>query len=309
MAARTDGPVVCISYLAAAKLWSVPLFPTANHGAAVESIEHSVAADGPMTAAVLAALDVPTLLLANDIGDDDDGRLVQRWLDQHRVTTTAAVSTDATTPWIVVIGDRHQTRTWFAHLPGVADQMRTLDLAAIATASYVCVDAYELIEPAALRAIRAAQAAEVPVLVNLGGSPLSQSMRSAAAGYSKFILQTNADDADYFEAPRIAESLRIQTDAQWVIVTAGARGAVAASRTEQLAVPAFPVRVEHTHCAGAAFSGGLLYGLRAGLSMERSMVIGSASGALRCARHQNTPLPSLEDLQAVITCSHQLAAG
>lgn len=55
MAARDDGPIVCVSYLALAELWSVPLFPVVNHGAEVRTTEQSIAADGPMTAAVLAA--------------------------------------------------------------------------------------------------------------------------------------------------------------------------------------------------------------------------------------------------------------
>lgn len=67
------GPVVCFSYLAAAELWRVPHFPTANHGTEVLDIERSIAADAPMAAAVISALGVPTLLLANDIGDDADG--------------------------------------------------------------------------------------------------------------------------------------------------------------------------------------------------------------------------------------------
>jgi hypothetical protein len=39
----------------------------------VLTIERSIAADAPMTAAVLAALDVPTALLANSTGDDTSG--------------------------------------------------------------------------------------------------------------------------------------------------------------------------------------------------------------------------------------------
>jgi hypothetical protein len=48
------GLVVCFSYLAAAELWQVPRFPSANHGAEVLSVERSIAADAPMAAAVLA---------------------------------------------------------------------------------------------------------------------------------------------------------------------------------------------------------------------------------------------------------------
>jgi sugar/nucleoside kinase (ribokinase family) len=72
------GPVVCVSYLALAELWTVPRFPTANHGAEVRSIEWSIAADGPMTAAALASLGAPTLLISNDIGDDEHGRQVRQ---------------------------------------------------------------------------------------------------------------------------------------------------------------------------------------------------------------------------------------
>lgn len=76
MAARADGPIICVSYLALAEIRSVPLFPVANHGAKVGTTEQSVAVDGPIAAAVLAALDVPTTLVA-DIGDDQDGRIVR----------------------------------------------------------------------------------------------------------------------------------------------------------------------------------------------------------------------------------------
>jgi hypothetical protein len=51
--------VVCMSYLAHTALWKVPRFPLANHGAEVLTIEHSIAADAPMTAAVLTRSTYP----------------------------------------------------------------------------------------------------------------------------------------------------------------------------------------------------------------------------------------------------------
>ncbi|WP_211336437.1 PfkB family carbohydrate kinase [Nocardia tenerifensis] len=112
--------------------------------------------------------------------------------------------------------------------------------------------------------IGAGQTAEVPIPLNLGGSDLSESVATALRGHPHLLIQTNVDDVDHEEAPAQARSLLAQTGARWVIVTTGAFGAVAVSRSEQLSVPAFPVAVRHTHSAGAAFSGGLLYGLRAG---------------------------------------------
>ncbi|MET9285989.1 PfkB family carbohydrate kinase [Nocardia beijingensis] len=124
-------------------------------------------------------------------------------------------------------------------------------------------------------------------------------MRSAAAGYEKLLILTTVDDSAHAEAFTVARSLLAGTAAAWGVVTAGAFGAVAVSGTEEIVVPAFPVNVRHTHCSGAAFSGGLLYGLREGWSMARSMVLGSTRGALRCARHHSDPLPTLAELETL----------
>jgi sugar/nucleoside kinase (ribokinase family) len=89
-----------------------------------------------------------------------------------------------------------------------------------------------------------------------------------------------------------------ETDAAWVVITAGASGVVALSRTQQLTVPAFRVTVRHAHCAGAAFSGGLLYGLLHDWPMGDSLVLACASGGLRCERAQHELMPALADLRA-----------
>lgn len=301
--------MICVSYLAHAELWTVPVFPLANHGAEIRTIEWSVAADGPMTAAVLASLGAPTLLIANDIGDDEHGRGIARWLEQHEVQRAFAIRPDVVTPRIVVSGDDQHTRTWFAHLPGVVASLERAELSPLADAAFVYLDCYELIESAALRVIEVACAAEVPLLLNLGGSVLSPEVAAAVRGYSGLLVQTNVDDTAHADAPALARSILDQTRAAWVIVTAGAHGAVGLSRSELVSVPAFPVEVRHTHCAGAAFSGGLLYGLWASWSMGQTMLFGSASGALRCARHQGAPLPTLAELRAFIASRQQFAAS
>jgi len=294
-----QGPVVCVSYLALAELWTVPEFPEANHGAEVRSIEWSVAADGPMTAAVLASLGAPSFLISNDIGDDEHGRFVHEWLQHRDVEMSTATGLEVVTPRIVVAADDDHTRTWFAYLPGVVENLECVDLSPLASASFVYLDCYQLIEHAAIRAIEAGRAAEVPMLLNLGGSDLSEAVAAALRGYPNLVIQTNVDDTAHAEAPAVARSLLASADATWAVVTAGSFGAVAISRSESVSVPAVPVEVRHTHCAGAAFSGGLLYGLRAEWSMEQSMVLGSASGALRCARGQADPLPNLDELTAM----------
>ncbi|MFI6367632.1 carbohydrate kinase family protein [Nocardia sp. NPDC050630] len=252
-----------------------------------------------MAAAALASMGAPVRLLSNEIGDDEYGHFVRQWLTEHHVTPPAGTP-GATTPRIVVAADDAHSRTWFAHLPDVVASLEHVDLAPIATASFLYVDGYEIIEHAVLRVIEAGHAAKLPLLLNLGGSNLSEPVAAAVAGYPHLFIQTNVDDAEHLEAPAVAATLREQTGADWVIVTAGSFGAVAVSHSEVVAVLAFPVEVRHTHCAGAAFSAGLLYGLRDGWSMGRSMTSGSASGALRCYRSQGAPLPNLDELHEMV---------
>jgi hypothetical protein len=150
MSGQSSGPVVCISYLAAASLWSVARFPIANQGAEVLAAEQSIAADAPMAAAVLAALGMPSLLLANPIGTDSHGVEVQRWLEQRQVTAVVAIDDGIDTPQIVVVADNARTRTWFPHLPGVVDALAHINLAPLAGASFAYIDCYQLIEAPAI---------------------------------------------------------------------------------------------------------------------------------------------------------------
>ena len=293
-----SGPVVCFSYLAAAELWTVPRFPAAGYGAEVLCIERSIAADGPMAAAALTALGVPCLLLANDVGGDVNGDEARGWLGRYGVATTVAGSAGAT-PKIVVAADAAGSRTWFAYLPDVAARLAGLDLSAVAGACFAYVDCYQLIEGAAVRVIGAARDSGVPVLLNLGGSPLSPAVAAAVDGCRGLVVQSNVDDADAGQAPAMASSIVDAAGAAWVVVTAGAYGAVAVGRGEWVSVPGFRARVRHTHCAGAAFSAGLLYGMLHAWPMRESVGLGCASGALRCERGHREPMPVLAELQAV----------
>jgi sugar/nucleoside kinase (ribokinase family) len=123
---------------------------------------------------------------------------------------------------------------------------------------------------------------------------------AAVRGYPDLIIQTNVDDDNAAEAPRIASFILEDTGAEWVVITAGASGAFALSPIERLSVPAFRAEVHHTHCAGAAFSGGLIYGLLHDWPIRDSLELACASGALRCERGQHEPMPTLGELHGCI---------
>jgi sugar/nucleoside kinase (ribokinase family) len=300
---------VCFSYLAAASLWKVGRFPSANHGAEVNEIEESIAADGPTVAAVLTALGQPSLLLANGVGGDPTGHQVRRWLQQHRVQTTAVTRAGGATPRIVVVGDNHHTRTMFPYLPGVADELERVDLAPLKSALFAYIDGYKMLGKAAARAVQAAKAAQLPLLVNLGGDLAPGELLDALDGYPGLIVQTNIAEESLETAARLVKYMQSDMRCDWAVITAGKAGAAAANKRTVMSVPAFRAEVRHTHCAGAAFSGGLLYGVAQGWHMQDCLDLAAASGALRCERAHDEPLPTLAELRAFMQSRRQAASA
>ena len=291
------GPVACFSYLAAASLWHVERFPAPGHGAEVLTRAPSIAADGPMVAAVLGALGQSSLLLANNIGDDASGVQVREWLTRYRVATTANVKAGVATPQIVVVGDDHDTRTIFPYLPGVAGSLARIDFSPLASAALSYIDCYRFMSVPATRAIAAARPAGSVLVANLGGDPPSPEVMGALAGHPRLVIQTSIPEPSLDLAHATATELQAVTGADWAVVTAGAAGALAAGRAASLSVPAYRVRVRHTHCAGAAFSGGLAYGLLHDWPIRETLSLASACGALRCERAHDEPLPSMTELR------------
>jgi sugar/nucleoside kinase (ribokinase family) len=146
-------------------------------------------------------------------------------------------------------------------------------------------------------AIRAAKAAGVPLLLNLGGDSPAE-VFDAIRGYPRLIVQTSVSEANVPGSQRLAGHLLGATGAEWAVVTAGSAGAVAAGKDQCLTSPAFRADVVHTHCAGAAFSGGLLYEPFQGCAMRDCLDLAVASGALRCERGHGEPMQGPGGLRA-----------
>jgi ribokinase len=107
-------------------------------------------------------------------------------------------------------------------------------------------------------------------------------------------------DAAAGDAWRNAEQLSVQIDRD-IIVTRGARGAVAQSSGARIEVPAFAVDVIDTVGAGDAFCAGLAVRLAEGASLADAMRFASAAGALACAKPGAEPsMPQRADVEALL---------
>ena len=110
------------------------------------------------------------------------------------------------------------------------------------------------------------------------------------------------------EAPRIAHrdgpvaalealAARVPT----VVIKLGAQGAIAARGAERAHCPPFPVNVIDTTGAGDSFDAGMLYGYLNDWSLERSLSLGCACGALSTrAAGGTTAQPTLDQALALM---------
>ncbi|MGH3755929.1 MAG: PfkB family carbohydrate kinase, partial [Pseudonocardiaceae bacterium] len=134
----------------------------------------------------------------------------------------------------------------------------------------------------------AAAAAEgTPLLLNLGGDPLTEPVAAAIDGQRLAAVQTNLDEVDATTAEDLASDLfeRLRPDA--AIVTLGRLGALVRTRSGLHRARATTTTVRHTHGAGAAFSAGyihaLLAGAGAGADTDTALRAGCRAGTAHCA--------------------------
>ena len=102
------------------------------------------------------------------------------------------------------------------------------------------------------------------------------------------------------EAAVVARALRAR-GARAVIVTLGARGALASGPAGDLVVPAFPVTAVDTTAAGDAFNGALAVGLAEGAALWPALRLATAAAALACTKRGARPsLPGRAEVDALL---------
>ncbi|MCX4745533.1 carbohydrate kinase family protein [Kitasatospora sp. NBC_01287] len=283
MTAAVD--LACFSYLAGARLLSVDRYPTADSGAEVHDVIHSLAGDGPIAAVTAAGLALACSVVANCVGADLVGTGLLEQLEnagiQHRITQRIGLRT----PEITVITDRDGTRTWFAHLAQATGDLLTADFSGLARARAAYIDCYRAITQPAAHAIQAAAQAGVPVILNLGSEPLDPVIRQAASAADVIAVQTGLPERHANQAHAVADDLFQQLNPTAALVTLGRLGVVARSATGRYRVPAGAGPVVHTHGAGAAFSGGFAAAYLAGHDLPTCLRRACTTATAHCATH------------------------
>ena len=157
---------VCFGMITPARVLVVDSLPTWNTGAISTGSAEFISDDAAIVAGLLSAWDVPTELIGSALGDDDAGRRTVRRLREMGVRGNFELRSDIETPFEINVSDSLGGRTYiWDRRPEVLATLDDADLSPIAGAKLLYVDWYDA--PHIVRAMKAAEAARVPVMLNL----------------------------------------------------------------------------------------------------------------------------------------------
>ena len=263
-----------------ARVLVVDELPSWNTGAVTSDSAEFISDDAAIVAGLLAAWDVPTELIGTALGDDDAGRQTVRRLRDMGVSGKFELRKEIETPFEVNVSDSLGGRTYlWDRRPEVLATLDDADLSAVTGAELLYVDWYDA--PYIVRAMKEAQSAGVPVMLNLEHGHADEQASSTLVPYAT-ICQAVTDaaqvDKDAESVARLLKDKGVET----ALVTMASGGVVGIRGDEALHVAAPELQPVDTCGAGATFSAAYLIGVLAGSDFEKSLRFAVAAASLKC---------------------------
>jgi sugar/nucleoside kinase (ribokinase family) len=233
-------------------------------------------------------------------GTDDSGRRIREELARHEVDLSDLVIRDAPNQFAVILvdaGTGERIVLWDRD-ERLALRERELPVEAIAGARVVHVD--DVDQEAAIRAARIGREAGRIVTSDLDRlTPRTEELVAAVTIpiFAEHVPPALTGEADQERALR---KLRARHDGL-LVVTVGARGAIALEGDRLHRVPAFEVEATDTTGSGDVFRGGFIYGLLNGWPVERTLRFANAAAAASCTRlGAINGAPGVEETQRLV---------
>ena len=233
------------------------------------------------------------------IGDDDNGRLIQKQFSDDGMDLSGidvVKGQHSSVAWIPVDPQGQRCIYMFPNVTGKISifQVRNRFSAHIQKAKHFHTEASQIPIAPIHEAMRVAKAAGVRVFFDLDVSP---SYISEAGLSDQESLVAALKDADVLmpcltaareltgedNNEKIARAL-LQVGPPFIALTLGAQGCLIATRKQVIHVPPFKVKVVDTTGAGDAFVGGLSYALLQGWEPEQTGTFANACAALCCTK-------------------------
>lgn len=294
---ETEIPVVCAGVVVADHLCTpIDRLPTAGELVAADDLIVNIGGSASNAAVALAKLGVRAAVCGR-VGDDIFGRFVAEAMGMHGVDVRGlTIDPTRATSQTLIVNVRGEDRR-FIHAFGanqglsVADLDRALSAApkVLYLGGYLILPALEA-EALAQRFAGARRAGVVTVLdvATPGPGDYLRHLRPVLPETDVFL--PNGDEAALIlgetDPVRQARAFR-DLGARRVVITRGARGAVALSEALQVRLGAYPVPFVDGTGGGDAFDAGYILGLLEGLPEIECLKLASAIGA-SCVRAVGT---------------------
>jgi len=222
-----------------------------------------------------------TVQLVGAIGSDRLADALVAGLHEQEVGTDHAIRVPAAAPRALIFLDDDGERTILGleseHGPS---RIAPSQLSAMPSADCAYVESYSRYPSSLATAVPGALIAALPP------------ERSGETGPADLIIGSVSQlPASWRDSPFVAAQSELGSRLRWVVVTDGARGAVAHHVGGAIRVPARPARQVDATGAGDAFIAGVLQGLLGGAGIEQAMELGVRWGAACVERLQSIPPP------------------
>ena len=272
--------VVCFGMITPARVLLVDRMPDWNTGAVLAGSSEFVSDDAAIVSGLLTSWNTPAALVGTALGDDEAGRWTIRRLQEMGVGGDFELREGLETPFEVNVSDTLGGRTYFwDRRPEVLATLDDADLSSLKGACLLYVDWYD--SPHIVRAMKAAKAAGVPVMLNLEHGHTDPEVLSTLLPYAS-TCQAVTDAAQIeTDAESVARFLAVQ-GVETALVTMASGGVVGIRGEDALHVSAPQIQAVDTCGAGATFSAGYIASLVSGYDFEQSLRFAVAAASLKC---------------------------
>lgn len=287
---------------------NTPHLPVAGETIAGESFAMIPGGKGANQAIAVSRLGIPCQMVGR-VGKDSFGEHLLQSLQRNRVDTTGVLIDNAAHTGVAIINVDQQGENQIIVIPEANGNLDATDIERLRPhlegAAFLLM---QLEIPLAVVGAAAELAQEMGVKVILDPAPAQE---LPFALYRNIDLITpNAIEAERLVGFPITDSDSAQQAASYlqvqgvktVMITLGQQGVYCVNGEESFFVPAFDIEpIIDTVAAGDAFNGGLAVALCGGMNLQRSIICGSAAGALTVTQAgAQSSLPDHESLYAFL---------
>jgi len=280
-------------------VYRLPVYPRPDSPFAKLPIsQHLISCGGQVTTALAtcAALGLRAAYVGT-IGSDEYAKTMLAALDERGIDRSHAIVRDGTNPFaVILLDDREGERVvLWSRGPHLTLTAREISSDVFTDARLVHVDDVDL--DASIAAAQLARERNLPVTSDIERT--SDDVRALIETVTVPIFAEHVPMALTGEAT-MTSALRAIKRAHhtMVVVTRGARGAMALAGDEVIDQPGIPVKAVDTTGAGDIFRGAFIYALLHGRSSRDSLRFANAAAAISCTRvGAIASVPSLAEIQ------------